>query len=104
LTERPDRQLDEIVESRRQLQSLLGVPIMSFAYPFGAYDENSVYYTRYAGYVGALGLGYESLQNNRNLFYLYRQAVKGSDDLRTFALLLPWREDLDNLPVITVVP
>jgi len=89
LTERPDRQMDEIVESRRKLQSLLGVPISSFAYPFGAYDENSVYYARYAGYVAALGLGYESLQSNRNLFYLYRQAVKGSDDLRTFALLLP---------------
>jgi peptidoglycan/xylan/chitin deacetylase (PgdA/CDA1 family) len=104
LTEHPDRQLDEIVGSRRKLQSLLDVPISSFAYPFGAYDENSVYYVRYAGYVAAMGLGYESLQSNRNLFYLYRHAVKGSDDLRTFALLLPWREDLDNLPVITVRP
>jgi peptidoglycan/xylan/chitin deacetylase (PgdA/CDA1 family) len=104
LTERSDRQMDEIVESRRKLQSLLGVPISSFAYPFGAYDENSVDYARYSGYVAALGLGYESLQSNRNLFYLYRQAVKGSDDLTTFALLLPWREDLDHLPAITMVP
>lgn len=104
LTERSDRQMDEIVESRRKLQSLLGVPVLSFSYPFGAYDENSVYYAYYAGYIAALGLGNESLQGNKNLFYLYRQAVKGSDDLKTFALLLPWRQDLDNLPAITIVP
>lgn len=104
LTESPDRQMDEIVESRRKLQSLLGVPILSFAYPFGAYDENSVYYAHYAGYIAALGLGNETLQGNKNLFYLYRQTVKGSDDLKTFALLLPWRENLDNLPAITIVP
>ena len=104
LTERSDRQMDEIVESRRKLQSLLGVPILSFSYPFGAYDEDSVYYAHYAGYIAAMGLGNESLQGNKNLFYLYRQAVKGSDDLRTFALLLPWREDLENLPALTIVP
>jgi peptidoglycan/xylan/chitin deacetylase (PgdA/CDA1 family) len=104
LTERSDRQMDETVESRRKLQSLLGVPVLSFSYPFGAYDENSVYYAHYAGYIAALGLGNESLQGNKNLFYLYRQAVKGSDDLKTFALLLPWRQDLDNLPAITIVP
>jgi len=104
LTERSDQQMDEIVESRRKLQALLGVPILSFSYPFGAYDENSVYYTHYAGYIAAVGLGNESLQGNKNLFYLYRQAVKGSDDLRTFALRLPWREDLENLPALTIVP
>jgi len=104
LTERSDRQMDEIVESRRKLQTLLGVPILSFSYPFGAYDENSVYYAHYAGYIAAMGLGNESLQGNKNLFYLYRQAVKGSDDLRTFALLLPWREDLTNLTALTLVP
>ena len=104
LTEHSDRQMDEIVESRRKLQSLLGVPILSFSYPFGAYDEDSVYYAHYAGYIAAMGLGNESLQGNKNLFYLYRQAVKGSDDLRTFALLLPWREDLENLPALTIVP
>ena len=104
LTQRSDRQMDEIVESRRKLQSLFGVPILSFSYPFGAYNEDSVYYAHYAGYIAAMGLGNESLQGSKNLFYLYRQAVKGSDDLRTFALLLPWREALENLPAITIMP
>jgi len=104
LTTRPDRQMDEIVESRRKLQARLGVPVMSFAYPFGAYDSDSLHYVHYAGYVAALGLGKEALQGNKNLFYLYRQPVRGTDDLKSFALLLPWRGDVENLPALTIVP
>jgi len=104
LTERVDRQMDEIVESRRKLQALLDVPILTFAYPFGAYDSNSVSYAHYAGYIAAMGLGNEALQGNKNLFYLYRMAVSGNQNLEAFALLLPWRGDLTTLPAITVVP
>jgi peptidoglycan/xylan/chitin deacetylase (PgdA/CDA1 family) len=104
LTVNPSRQMDEIVESRRRLESLLGIPVLSFAYPFGAYDSDSLHYVHQAGYIAAMGLGNESLQGNKNLFYLYRQAVKGSDDLRKFALYLPWREDRYDLPALTIVP
>jgi len=104
LTTRPDRQDDEIVESRRKLQAALGIPILSFAYPFGAYDSDSLHYVHSAGYIAALGLGNETLQGTRNLFYLYRQAVRGTDDLRTFAARLPWRQDQYDLPPVTIVP
>jgi peptidoglycan/xylan/chitin deacetylase (PgdA/CDA1 family) len=104
LTARPDRQMDEIVESRRRLESLLGVPVLSFAYPFGSYDSDSLHYVHQAGYIAAMGLGNETLQGNKNLFYLYRQAVKGSEDLRTFTLHLPWRQDQYDLPALTIVP
>jgi peptidoglycan/xylan/chitin deacetylase (PgdA/CDA1 family) len=104
LTTRPDRQEDEIVGSRRQLESLLDVPISSFAYPFGAYDESSLGYVHFAGYTTAMGLGNESAQGTKNLFYLYRQAVRGTDDLRTFASRLPWRQEQYDLPAITIVP
>ncbi|HKG53500.1 MAG TPA: polysaccharide deacetylase family protein [Anaerolineales bacterium] len=104
LTARRYRQMDEIVESRRRLESLLGVPVLSFAYPFGAYDSDSLHYVHEAGYLAAMGLGNESLQGTKNLFYLYRQAVKGSEDLRTFALHLPWRQDQYDLPALTIVP
>jgi peptidoglycan/xylan/chitin deacetylase (PgdA/CDA1 family) len=104
LTAHPGRQMDEIVESRRKLESLLGIPVLSFAYPFGAYDSDSLHYVHQAGYIAAMGLGNESLQANKNLFYLYRQAVKGSEDLRTFALHLPWRQDQYDLPALTIVP
>jgi peptidoglycan/xylan/chitin deacetylase (PgdA/CDA1 family) len=104
LTARPDRQEDEIVQSRRQLESLLGVPVLSFAYPFGAYDQSSLGYVHFAGYIAAMGLGNESIQAKENLFYLYRQAVRGTDDLRTFAARLPWREEQYDLPPVTIVP
>lgn len=104
LTARPYRQMDEIVESRRRLESLLGIPVLSFAYPFGAYDRDSLHYVHQAGYIAAMGLGNESLQANKNLFYLYRQAVKGSEDLRMFALHLPWRQEQYDLPALTIVP
>jgi peptidoglycan/xylan/chitin deacetylase (PgdA/CDA1 family) len=104
LPTRPDKQEDEIVGSRRQLESLLGIPILSFAYPFGAYDASSLGYVHFAGYTAAMGLGNESVQGTKNLFYLYRQAVRGTDDLRTFAAHLPWREEQVDLPAVTIVP
>jgi peptidoglycan/xylan/chitin deacetylase (PgdA/CDA1 family) len=104
LTIPPYRQEDEIVQSRRMLATRLGVPILSFAYPFGAYDESSLGYVRFAGYTAAMGLGNDSAQRAENLFYLYRQAVNGTDDLRTFASRLPWREEHVDLPPLTIVP
>jgi peptidoglycan/xylan/chitin deacetylase (PgdA/CDA1 family) len=104
LTTRPDRQQDEIVQSRRQLEALLGIPVQSFAYPFGAYDDDSLHYVHFAGYIAALGLGRESTQGQKNLFYLYRHAVRGDEDLGTFAARLPWRRDQYDLAPVTIVP
>lgn len=101
---RPDRQEDEIVGSRRQLEALLGVPVLSFAYPFGAYDQSSLGYVRFAGYTAAMGLGNESVQGGNNLFYLSRRAVQGTDDLRAFGALLPWRQEQYDFPAVTIVP
>jgi peptidoglycan/xylan/chitin deacetylase (PgdA/CDA1 family) len=104
LTQNPRKQIDEIVESQKRLQSLLGVPVLSFAYPFGAYNDDSLNDVHAAGYIAAMGLGNNTLQSDKNLFYLYRQPVEGTDDLQSFALLLPWREDVINVPAVTVVP
>lgn len=104
LTERVDRQRDEIVDSRRKLQNRLGLPILTFAYPFGAYNEESIHYARFAGYIAAMGLGDSSLQGSKNRYYLYRMDVTGMTDLLGFAASLPWREDLSRLPILTIVP
>ena len=104
LTVRSDRQKDEIVDSRVKLQALLDIPILTFAYPFGAYNSDSVHYAHFAGYIAAVGLGNEALQGKKNLFYLYRMTVNGNQSLESFALLLPWRGDLTNLPAIPIVP
>ena len=104
LTIPPYRQEDEIVQSRRMLETRLGVPVLSFAYPFGAYDESSVNYVHFAGYIAAMGLGKESVQGSKNLFYLYRQPVEGTDDLQAFGALLPWRQEQYDFPALTIVP
>jgi peptidoglycan/xylan/chitin deacetylase (PgdA/CDA1 family) len=104
LTKRTDRQRDEIVDSRIKLQRRLGVPILSFAYPFGAYNEDSVHYVHFAGYIGAVGLGNDTRQSGKNLFYLYRKDVNGFQDLKTFASFLPWQKDLNDLPIVTIIP
>lgn len=104
LTVPPFRQENEIVQSRRMLETRLGVPVLSFAYPFGAYDEDALNNVHSAGYIAAMGLGKESLQGSKNLFYLYRQPVEGTDDLRAFGSLLPWRQDIYELPALTIVP
>ncbi len=104
LTKQPNREEKEIVDSRRRLQSLLDIPILSFAYPYGAYDKDLVHYAYSAGYIAAMGLGVYTYQGENNLYYLSRREIKGTYDLRTFASFLPWQGDVNNLPVTTTVP
>ncbi len=90
LPTRPGKQEDEIVSSKRRLESYLNLPIRSFAYPFGAYDADSLYHVKFAGYIAAMGLGDESVQETANIFYLYRQSITAGTSMESFAKLLPW--------------
>jgi peptidoglycan/xylan/chitin deacetylase (PgdA/CDA1 family) len=103
LTTHPGRQEEEIVESRRKLQILLDVPILTYAYPYGTYDEDSVPFAIYAGYIGAVGLGVDTHQGKNNLYYLYRRDIKSSHDMLRFASFLPWQGNMSNLPVPTII-
>ena len=94
----------EIVESRLRLQRQLDLPILTFAYPYGAYDVDSVEIVRFAGYIGAVGLGPSTRQGNKNLYYLYRRDIQANYDIQKFASFLPWQEDMNNLPILTLVP
>ncbi len=50
---RPDDARYEIEHSRRVLEDRLGVPITTFCYPFGQWDETSYRLVRAAGYAAA---------------------------------------------------
>jgi len=100
----PERQRNEIVESRERLEAELGVPVLSFAYPFGALDGPTVDYVHYAGYIAAMGLGPTVDQGIGNLFNLQRRDIKGSYDLRLFASFLPWQGDPAFLPTVAPTP
>jgi len=101
----PDKQRAEIVESRQLLEQELGIPILTFAYPFGIKDPAVLDYVTFAGYIGAMGAsGYTPAQGEWNLFYLQRVEIKGNEDAKTFTRFLPWQGDPAFLPTDTPVP
>lgn len=101
----PDKQRQEIVEARQLLEQELGIPILTFAYPFGAKDPATLDYVQFAGYMGAMGAsGYTPAQGAWNLFYLQRVEIKGNEDAKTFTRFLPWQGDPAFLPTDTPVP
>jgi peptidoglycan/xylan/chitin deacetylase (PgdA/CDA1 family) len=92
----------EIVDSRKRLAALLGIPILSFAYPFGDVSAAAVDYVRFAGYVAAMDAkGFTADQGPGNLFALQREEIRGAEDAKTFIRFLPWHGDASFLPTDT---
>lgn len=95
----------EIVDSRKKLQVLLGLPILTFAYPFGDVGSAEVDYVKFAGYIAGMGAtGFTADQGTSNLFNLQRCEIKGSEDAKTFIRFLPWHGDPSFLPTDTPTP
>ena len=95
----------EIIGSREFLEQKLGIPILTFAYPFGFKNESALDYVKFAGYIGAMGAsGYTPAQGSWNLYYLQRVEIKGSEDAKTFTRFLPWQGDSSFLPTDTPTP
>lgn len=91
----------EIVDSRKNLEKLLGVPVLTFAYPFGNVGA-ATDYVKFAGYIAAMGAtGYTADQGADNLYVLQRSEIKSSDDARSFTRFLPWQGDPAFLPTFT---
>ncbi len=99
----------EVVDSRKMLGALLGLPILTFAYPFGDSDSSAVDYVHFAGYIAAMGAtGFTADQGTSNLFVLQRCEIKGSDTVRSMTRFLPWLGDPaflpTNTPTVTPLP
>jgi peptidoglycan/xylan/chitin deacetylase (PgdA/CDA1 family) len=85
----------EIRQSRLELEAALGVPVATFAYPYGLGNDNeSIVEQVRANYVAAVGLGPYLEQNFSRLYYLARRPVLYGWDLERFASFLPWSEPL----------
>lgn len=92
-------QRDEIVVSRERLEQELGLPVLTFAYPFGSFSAGVVDYVHFAGYRAAMSAsGYTADQGLSNLFALQRIEIKGQEDARSFTRFLPWKGDPSFLP------
>lgn len=97
----PAHQRREIVESRAMLEKTLGIPILTFAYPFGVSNSGVIDYVHFAGYIAGMGLGYTADQGRSNLYTLQRREIYGHLDVKGFAAFLPWQGDPSFLPTHT---
>lgn len=91
----------EIYQSRLNLEENLGVPVKTFAFPFGNHSEGAFSMVHSAGYIAAVGLGYSADQGKGNLYYMERRPINGHYDVKNFAALLPWQGNPDLLPTTT---
>jgi peptidoglycan/xylan/chitin deacetylase (PgdA/CDA1 family) len=78
----------EIDQSKYDLQSELGVPVNTFAYPYGEVDPFVASKVSQAGYLGAVGLGRSITHTWNSIFYLSRIEVYSSYTLDTFLAML----------------
>lgn len=100
----PELQRHEVVESRQILEAKLGVPVITFAYPFGRSDSGVIDYAHFAGYIAGMSLGFTYDQGTSNLYSLQRRDIKGTYDVKQFAAFLPWQGDSIFLPTDTPTP
>jgi peptidoglycan/xylan/chitin deacetylase (PgdA/CDA1 family) len=90
----------EISASKEILESLLGVPVRSFSFPYGLTSPYVTGLVESAGYESAVGLGGFSRHVPETQYYLSRIEVQGEFDLLDFAGLLPWSGAVDPQPLI----
>ncbi len=81
----------EVARSREVLEEKLGVPAVSFAYPYGGFRKGLPAMLERAGYRVAVGLGSSSIQPPERRYYLRRMEVSGLQSLKVFLDRLPWR-------------
>jgi peptidoglycan/xylan/chitin deacetylase (PgdA/CDA1 family) len=62
----------QIKESKKILESRFKIKVETFAYPTGAFNQNTINLVKDAGYTAALSVIPGITQSETNLFYLYR--------------------------------
>ncbi|HEY3310607.1 MAG TPA: polysaccharide deacetylase family protein [Anaerolineales bacterium] len=79
----------EVAQSRRVLEKLLGVTVVTIAYPFGRM-KTSMLGTVAKNYRAGMGLGVLNIQKRADIYYLWRRPVRPGWDVQTFGSFLPW--------------
>ena len=62
----------EVTQSRLSLQKTLNLPIESFAYPYGAFDQQTIDIVKSAGFTNAMAVIPGVMQSEENKYFLYR--------------------------------
>lgn len=63
---------EEINESRIELENKFNVNVVSFAYPYGAFDQQTISFVKNAGFKTAVSTIPGIIGSKRNRYYLYR--------------------------------
>ncbi len=79
----------ELLQSRLDLEDILGVRVTTFAYPFGTMSGPIADKLQEFGYYSAVGLGESSKHTWGSIYYLSRIEVPWTNTLDDFAVLLP---------------
>jgi peptidoglycan/xylan/chitin deacetylase (PgdA/CDA1 family) len=88
----------EELQSRLDLEEAIGVPVKTFAYPFGTIDSYVCQGVQDYGYKAAVGLGTSNDHTWGTLYYLNRREVQGDFNLDQFLSLLSLPEAQDATP------
>jgi peptidoglycan/xylan/chitin deacetylase (PgdA/CDA1 family) len=96
LVDNPASLWDEAARSRKDLQESLGLPVNTFAYPFGVANDSTMRKIASYGYTAAVGLGTSPIQGPFNLFYLNRIVLDYSNSMDQFTSLLPWQGPINH--------
>ena len=62
----------QIQQSKQGLEKLLGIDVKTFAYPFGAFDEQAIELVKQASFSAAVSVIPGNVHTKNELFYLYR--------------------------------
>jgi len=90
LTAQHDNLSEETGGVRALLRSEVGVPINTFAYPFGTVDADVANAVAKAGYYGGMGLGIGYVHDLYDLYYLSRIEVRAGTSIDELGKMLPY--------------
>lgn len=78
----------EVKGSKETLEAAIGAPVMSFCYPYGAFDDRAAAAVKSAGYRAATVIRGGIQDDFSDAFRLKRVAVRGTNGLLDFSLAL----------------
>ena len=88
-----ERLKSEVAGSKKDLEDIIGMPVESFAYPYGLLDDKSVKAVRAAGYRAACTTRTGWFGSERDALLIRRVAVFPEDSLSAFARKLVFADN-----------
>ncbi|GIV63815.1 MAG: hypothetical protein KatS3mg045_1154 [Bellilinea sp.] len=92
LVKNPSKANDQLRESKKFLEILLGNKEFTIAYPYGRADKNIALQAARTGYSAGMGLGVSNIHSIETLYFLSRQEIKSDCDQICFEKIVTGSE------------